>query len=104
MSPAGNDELPTPEELDGSAIPAYLRRAPRFGRIVLTGALFGFALGAGVALGLPGKGAAYVSTVVLFVGLGFALIGGLVAGAIATRIDGPDPQRAAKPKHRKRGE
>ncbi len=52
----------------------------------------GFTFGVLFALALPGHGADYRATVALLVGLGFAAIGALSAGAIATRADGRDPR------------
>lgn len=63
--------------------------------MILTGAGVGFAVGVVTALALPGHGAAYRGAVALLVGLGFALIGGLSVGAIATRVDGRDPRAGA---------
>lgn len=82
-------EVPSQTELDANSIPAIIRRAPRFARIIGTGAAVGFAFGVVVALGLPGRGASYRAVVALLVGLGLAMVGALSAGAIATRSDGP---------------
>jgi hypothetical protein len=83
-------EVPSQAELDANSIPAFLRRAPRFARIIGTGAAIGFVFGVLVALGLPGRGASYRAVVALLVGLGLAMVGALSAGAIATRSDGFD--------------
>ncbi len=85
------DDLPSQAELDANSVPAMIRRAPRFARIIATGAGAGFVFGVIVALGLPGHGAEYRALVALLVGLGLAMIGALTAGAIATRADGRDP-------------
>jgi hypothetical protein len=83
-------EVPSQAELDAHSIPAIIRRAPRFARIIGTGAGVGFVFGVLIALGLPGRGASYRAVVALLVGLGLAMVGALSAGAIATRSDGPD--------------
>ena len=88
-------EVPSQAELDANSIPAILRRAPRFARIIGTGAGVGFVFGVLVALGLPGRGASYRAVVALLVGLGLAMVGALSAGAIATRSDGFDRRARA---------
>ncbi len=85
------DDLPSQAELDAKSFAAIVRRAPRFVRIIVTGAGVGFSAGVVIALALPGHGAAYRAAVALLVGLGFATIGALSTGAIATRADGRDP-------------
>jgi hypothetical protein len=89
------DDLPSQAELDANSLPAFLRRAPRFARIIATGAGVGFAFGVIVALGLPGHGAQYRAVVALLVGLGLGMVGALTAAAIATRMDGRDPRAGA---------
>ena len=89
------DDLPSQAELDANSLPAYLRRAPRFARIIATGAGIGFAFGVALALGLPGHGAQYRAVVALLVGLGLAMVGAVAAAAIATRSDGRDPRAGA---------
>lgn len=86
---------PSQAELDARSLPAVVRRAPRFARMIVTGAGVGFAVGVVMALALPGHGAAYRAAVALLVGLGFGMIGALSAGAIATRVDGRDPRAGA---------
>ena len=93
MSDATSKE-PSQAELDANAIPAILRRAPRFARVIGTGAVAGFVLGFVIALGLPGRGASYRILSALLIGLGLALVGALAAGAIATRSDGVDARSA----------
>jgi hypothetical protein len=88
-------DTPSQAELDAKAFPAFVRRAPRFARMIATGVGLGFAAGVVMALALPGHGAAYRGAVALLVGLGFGLIGGLSAGAIATLVDGQDPRAGA---------
>ena len=94
MSDATND-LPSQAELDANSLPAFVRRAPRFARIIATGAGVGFAFGVALALGLPGHGAQYRAVVALLVGLGLAMVGAVAAAAIATRSDGRDPRAGA---------
>ena len=94
MSDAPHDN-PSQAELDANSLPAIVRRAPRFARMIATGAGVGFAVGVVIALALPGHGAAYRGAVALLVGLGFGMIGALSAGAIATRVDGSDPRAGA---------
>ncbi len=75
---------PSGVDLDANSIPVIVRRAPRFARTIATGVLCGAALGVAIGLGLPGYGAMDRAAVTVLVALGFALIGGLVAGANAT--------------------
>ena len=89
------DDLPSQAELDANSLPAFVRRAPRFARIIATGAGVGFLFGVALALGLPGHGAQYRAMVALLVGLGLAMVGGVAAAAIATRSDGRDPRAGA---------
>ncbi len=89
------DDLPSQAELDANSLPAFVRRAPRFARIIATGAGVGFAFGVAVALGLPGHGASYRAAVALLVGLGLGMIGAVAAAAIATRSDGRDARAGA---------
>ena len=93
MSDATPD--PSQAELDANSVPAFLRHAPRFGRIIGTGAVAGFILGFLIALGLPGRGASYRIAAAVLIGLGIAMVGALAAGAIATRSDGTDPRPGA---------
>ena len=90
---------PSAEELERMALPATLRRAPRLGRVLGTGIGVGALLGIVLGLSLPNSTGVGRGMVAILVGLGFALIGGLAAGAVATRLDGPDPlhSRNAKP-------
>ncbi len=92
MSDATSKE-PSQAELDENSVPAFIRRSPRFARVIGTGALAGFALGFAIALGLPGHGASYRIASAVLIGLGIAMVGALAAGAIATRVDGPDPRQ-----------
>lgn len=89
------DDLPSQAELDANSLPAFVRRAPRFARIIATGAGIGFAFGVALALGLPGHGAQYRAAVALLMGLGIGMVGAVAAAAIATRSDGRDPRAGA---------
>jgi hypothetical protein len=89
------DDPPSQAELDANSLPAFVRRAPRFARIIATGGGIGFAFGVAVALGLPGHGAQYRVAVALLVGLGLAMVGALTAAVIATHSDGRDPRAGA---------
>jgi len=79
------DAAPSPDDLRQNAIPAIVRRAPRFVRIIGIGAVTGVLLGVGVALLLPGRGAEHRTVVAVLVAFGFGIIGAMLAGAVATR-------------------
>jgi hypothetical protein len=81
------DRTPAIDQFEHDAIVATFRRAPRLGRIIGTGVAFGAGLGLALGFFLPNSTGVYRGTVAVLVGLGFALIGGLTAGAIATRMD-----------------
>lgn len=87
---------PSQEELEANSLPVVIRRAPRFARIVMTGVGAGAVLGILLGLGLPGRDAVLRGTIVVLMVIAFATIGGLVAGSLATTIDGKDPRRRAK--------
>lgn len=82
-------DAPTPQqaELDANAVPAFIRRAPRFARMVLTGFGIAFAFGATIGLLLPGHQAGPRTAVAILMGMGIGIIGGVTAAAIATRFD-----------------
>lgn len=103
-APVPNDAESTPsaDELDDVAIPASLRRAPRLGRIIGSGVGGGALLGIILGLTLPNSTGVGRGMVAVLVGLGFALIGGMVAGAIATRLDGRDPKAMPRQPRRAR--
>lgn len=110
------DDLPSQAQLDANSIPAdrhllvvyeprvvipanyrpAIRLAPRFARIIGTGAGVGFVFGVVIALGLPGHGASYRAAVALLVGLGLGMVGALTAGAIATRSRAREPWAPAQ--------
>ena len=78
---------PSAEHLERVAVPARVRRAPRFGRIVGMGG--GLAAAAGVLCGLllPNSTGVGRGMVAIVVGLAFALFGALIAGLIAVLLD-----------------
>jgi hypothetical protein len=73
------------------ALDTVVRRAPRFGRVIGTGAFGGALLGFTLGLVLPNSTEVARTMVGLVVALGFALVGGTIAGLIAVKLDGPDP-------------
>jgi len=91
------DEVPSVEELQRTAIPAAIRHAPRLGRFIGTGIGFGTVLGIVLGAVLPNSTGAGRGIVMVLLGAGFALIGGLIAGVIATRVDKPLPNAVEWP-------
>jgi hypothetical protein len=89
--------VPDEQELERVAVPATVRRAPKFGAFITTGGLVGALLGLVLALvtSSPGAGAGYGfisflsgdGTVRLLTALAFAVLGGFVGGALAVRAD-----------------
>ena len=99
-NPAPSDipaAVPDEQELERVAVPATVRRAPKFGAFITTGGLVGALLGLVLALvtSSPGAGAGYGfisflsgdGTVRLLTALAFAVLGGFVGGALAVRAD-----------------
>ncbi|WP_203653380.1 hypothetical protein [Demequina activiva] len=86
-----SEGTPSVEELDRIAVPASIRRAPRFGRVVGTGAGGGFAVGFLCGMILPNSTGLGRATVGILVGLGIGLFGGLIAGVIAVGLDRRSP-------------
>ena len=86
-----SEAAPSVEELDRIAIPASIRRAPRFGRVVGTGAGGGFAVGFLCGMILPNSTGLGRATVGILVGLGIGLFAGLIAGLIAVGLDRRTP-------------
>ncbi|MFW7415503.1 hypothetical protein [Demequina sp. SO4-18] len=90
--PQTPENSPSEDELRRTAMPAHLRRAPRFGRVVGTGVVAGFVIGALCGLLLPNSTGVGRGAVAVLVGLGFALIGGFVTGLIAVGLDRGTPR------------
>ncbi|WP_430868191.1 hypothetical protein [Demequina aurantiaca] len=88
-TPDQAEAVPSVEELQRTAVPAAIRHAPRVGRMIGTGVWIGIALGVVLGIALPNSTVAGRGIVVILLSLGFALIGGLIAGVIATRLDKP---------------
>ncbi|WP_084125321.1 hypothetical protein [Demequina sp. NBRC 110054] len=82
---------PTPEEL-ADAVPAVVRHAPRFSRILLTGAGTPAAIGFLLGSLLPNAVVTGRLIAGLLVGLGFGVIGGVITGVYVVTAD----QRASK--------
>lgn len=62
-----------------------------------TGVTFGIVLGVVLGLALPNSTGAGRGIVIVLLSLGFALIGGLIAGVIGTRMDRPLDNQADGP-------
>lgn len=96
MSDAPRPQEPEPaysdDELRRIALPAHVRRAPRFGRVIGTGVAVGFVAGALCGLLLPNSSGAGRGTAALFIGLGFALLGATVTALIAVGLDRGTPR------------
>ena len=84
--PSGPSTLPSEDELERTAVPARLRRAPRYRAFGVTGALVAAVLGAVLVLvtGPEGGDPGYA---LLFVLLGSALIGAVLGGLVAVLLD-----------------
>jgi predicted lipid-binding transport protein (Tim44 family) len=95
-----SEETPSAEELDRIAIPASIRRAPRFGRVVGTGIGGGFAVGFLCGMILPNSTGLGRATVGILVGLGIAVFTGLIAGLIAVGLDRRTPAHLKAAKER----
>lgn len=91
---------PSAVESDVNPLQAFFTAHPGVARTIARGAGLGAGVGIGIGLILPGRGAWYRASVALLVALGCALIGGLIAGAMAiprTRLVAPrKPDWAAK--------
>lgn len=85
--PDDAETAPSIDELERTAIPATFRRAPLLGRIVGSGIAFGIGLGVVLGLSLPNSTGVGRGMVAVLMALGFGMICGLTAGAIATRAD-----------------
>mgnify|MGYP000893504841 CR=1 FL=1 len=92
--PTGPSDVPSAEELARIAIPATLRRAPRYRGFVVAGAVLGLLVAIGlVALGV-GRTAAGTGIVLAFVGAVLALTGASLGAAVAVLVDRRSAPRA----------
>lgn len=80
-------EPPVPEDLDRLAIPAHVRRAPRFGTMIGTGVGIGIVVAMVLAIVLPNSSGTGRFLVFVLLALGLSGLGALVGGAIATSLD-----------------
>ena len=85
-------DTPSAEELEHIAVPAHVRRAPRFGRIVGMGAGLAAATGVLCGLLLPNTTGVGRGMVAIVVAVAFALFGGLIAALIAVAPDRKTPR------------
>ncbi len=76
-----------PEDLDRVAVPAHVRRAPRFARFIGTGVGAAVVAAMVLALALPNSTGVGRFLVFLVLALGLSLIGAIVGGALATGLD-----------------
>lgn len=82
--PVGNDDL---ADLESSARPARLRRAPRYRAFFWTGALVGIALGIALGVWISEPGMINRWIYVLVIVFSTTLVTTLVAGLLAVRAD-----------------
>ncbi len=90
-------ETPSEEELARIAVPATARRAPRFGRVIGTGAWLGVFIGAIAGFALPNSTGVGRGVVALLMALGLGALGALSAAVVAAGMDGRDPGPASAP-------
>ncbi len=90
-------ETPSEEELARIAFPATARRAPRFGRVIGTGAWLGIFIGAIAGFALPNSTGVGRGVVALLMALGLGALGALIAAVVAAGMDGRDPGSASAP-------
>lgn len=90
-------ETPSEEELARIAVPATARRAPRFGRVIGTGAWLGILIGAIAGFALPNSTGVGRGVVALLMALGLGALGALIAAVVASGMDGKDPGPASAP-------
>jgi len=94
------EDTPSVEELERISVPATVRRAPRFGRVMGTGVAVGLIAGLLCGLLLPNSTGVGRFTVGLIVGLGFALVTVTVAGLVAVGLDRGTPRHVKAAKER----
>lgn len=80
---------PVPEDLDRVAVPAHVRRSPRFARFIGTGVTAGLIAAAVLAIALPNSTGTGRFVVFVLLALGLGMVGALVMGAIAVGLDRP---------------
>ncbi len=76
-----------PEDLDRVAVPAHVRRAPRFARFIGTGVGAAIIAAMVLSLVLPNSTGVGRFLVFLVLALGLSLIGAIVGGLLATSLD-----------------
>ncbi len=92
------DAFPEPPPVDPAddpdrlVIPAHVRSAPRFGRIIGTGVGVGIVLAMVLTLVLPNSTGTGRFLVFVLLAVGLGMLGALVGGVIATTLD-----RSARP-------
>lgn len=84
---------PVPEDLASVAVPAHVRRSPRFASFIGTGVGAGILLAAILAIVLPNSTGTGRFAVFLVLALGLCLAGAVIGGAVATSLD-----RASSPR------
>ena len=93
--PRPRSDFPEPPPVDPAddpdrlVIPAHVRRAPRFGRMIGTGVGAGILAAMVIALVLPNSSGTGRFTVFVVLALGLSLLGALIGGALATGLDRP---------------
>ena len=83
---------PSGEDLERVAVPARVRRAPRFGRFVGMGGGLAAATGVLCGLLLPNSTGVGRGMVAIVVGLGFGLFGAAISALIAVLLDRGTPK------------
>jgi hypothetical protein len=89
---------PDPGELEAVATPATLRRAPRFGAFLRTGALAGAVVGLVLAIAFTGTEGEARTAAILLTTAGVAVLGTLVSAGLAVAAD-----RRSRPAARRDG-
>ncbi|GEA79989.1 histidine kinase [Cellulomonas uda] len=104
VTPQGGEPAPSEDELVRLAVPARVRRAPKYGVFIVAGALVGVVVGLLLTLflgaGSDGTGSSDVASgtgfisfldgqgsIRLVMGTAGAVVGGFVGGALAVRAD-----------------
>ncbi len=103
-APGGFPEPPPVDPADDPdrlVVPAHVRRAPRFGRLIGTGVAVGIVAAMVLALVLPNSTGTGRFVVFVLLALGLGMLGALVTGAVAVGLD--RPYRPASPARTDRG-